>query len=224
MKRFVGVVAALLLVAGAAFADDTAAGKSLLARTFQFKNKPAEKAAALIKQHMSAEGSISIQPSTNALVVTDRLENIKAIAAALAAFDTPAQQFRISLRLVYASRVAPEQAPRIKDELKDVAAKLAVLRYNSFEDIGEGLAEVKEGAPGILEIDGYRAEFQLGDYDPTTDTVSVSGLKLARVGNAEVAPLLKTTLNVKLGQTLIMGATRQPQSQRALMIVVTAKR
>lgn len=224
MKRFVGVVAAFLLLAGAAFADEAAEGKSLLARTFQFKNKPAEKAAAVIRKHMSAEGSISIQPSTNALVVTDRPENIKAIAAALAAFDTPAQQFRIGLRLVYASRVAPDQAPRIKDELKDVASKLAVLRYNAFEDIGEAVAEVKEGAPGILDIDGYRAEFSVGDYDPTSDTVPVTNLKLARVGNAEVAPLLKTTLNVKLGQTLIMGATRQPQSQRALMIVVTARR
>jgi Bacterial type II/III secretion system short domain len=224
MKRFIGTLAALLLVAGSAFADEAAQGKSLLARTFQFKYKQAEKAATVIKQHMSAEGSMSIQPSTNALVVTDRPENIKQIAAALAAYDAPAQQFRIGVRLVYASKVAADQAPRVKDELKDVAAKLSVLRYNAFEDIGEALAEVREGAPGILEIDGYRAEFQLGEYDPTTDTVSVSGLKLARVGNAEVAQLLKTTLNVKLGQTLIMGATRQPQSQRALMIVITAKR
>jgi hypothetical protein len=36
--------------------------------------------------------------------------------------------------------------------------------------------------------------------------------------------MLKTTLNLKLGLTLVLGATKQPNSQRALMIVVTAKR
>ena len=224
MKRLIGIVMALFLVAGSALADDAATGKSLLARTFQFRNKPAEKAAAAIKQHMSAEGTISIQPSTNALVVTDHPENIKAIAAALASFDAPAMQFRIGVRIVSAGRVAADQAPKVKDELKDVAAKLAVLRYNSFEDIGEATAEVKEGEPGILDIDGYRADFKLGDYDTASDTVRVGDLKLARVGNSEVAPLLKTTLNVKLGQTVIIAATRQAQSQRALMIVVTARR
>lgn len=224
MKRLVGLMAALLLVAGAALADDAGDGKSLLARTFQFKNKPAEKAATVIKQLMSADGSISMQPSTNALVITDHPENMKQIAAALAAFDTPAQQFRITLRLVSAGRVPADQVPKVKDELKDVASKLAVLRYNTFDDLGDAMAEAKEGEPGLLEIEGYRAEFKLGEYDSTSDTVKVSDLKLARVGNAEVAPLLKTTLNLKLGQTVIMGATRQPQSQRALMIVITAKR
>ena len=222
MKRFVGVIAVLLLVAGAAFADDAGEGKSLLARTFQFKNKPAETAATVIKKFMSADGSISIQPSTNALVVTDHPDNLKQISAALASFDAPAQQFRISLRLVSAGR--SDQPGKVKDELKDVAQKLSVLRYNTFDDLGDAIAEAKEGEPGLLDIDGYRAEFKLGDYDPASDTVKVSDLKLQRVGNAEVAPLLKTTLNLKLGQTVIMGATRQPQSQRALMIVITAKR
>jgi hypothetical protein len=225
MKRFVGVVVALLLVAGSAFADDAAEGKSLLARTFQFKHKQAEKAAAVIKDRMSAEGSMSIQPSTNALVVTDHPDNIRQIAAALAAYDTPAMQFRITVRLVYAGRVAADQAPKVKDELKDVAAKLAVLKFNTFENVGDGVAEAKEGEPGILELADYRADFHLGEYDAASDTVRLADFKLARVGNnAEVAPLLKTTLNLKLGQTVIMGATRQPQSQRALMIVVTAKR
>ena len=224
MKRFVVVVLALLLVTGSALADDAAEGKSLLARTFQFKHKQAEKAATVIKQLMSAEGTMSIQPSTNALVINDHPENMKQITAALAAFDTPAQQFRISVRLVSAGRVAADQVPRVKDELKDVAKKLEVLRYNTFDSIGDAIAEAKEGEPGILEIAGYRADFKLGEYDAASDSVKVADFKLARTGNAELAPVLKTTLNLKLGQTVILGATRQAQSQRALMIVVTAKR
>jgi hypothetical protein len=36
--------------------------------------------------------------------------------------------------------------------------------------------------------------------------------------------LLKTTLNLRIGQTYIVGATKAPQSQRALMIVLVARK
>lgn len=219
MKRFLLIVLMLALVTGSAFAE-AADQKSLSARTFQFKHKQPEKAAAVIRQLMSAEGTISIQ--RNALVVSDYAENMKQISAALAQFDTPAQQFQLTVRLVSAGK---SDAPgRVKDELKDVAAKLAVLRYNTFESLGYALAEAKEGEPGLLNMDGYRAEFNLGEYDLASDSVKVSDLRISRVGTEEVVQVLKTTLNLKLGQTVILAATRQPQSQRALMIVVTAKR
>ncbi|PYQ61934.1 MAG: hypothetical protein DMF58_03195, partial [Acidobacteria bacterium] len=84
MKRALTLFAALLMMTSLAFADDVAAAaKSLSVRTFSFKYKDADKAAAMIKPLMSSEGTISIQPSTNALVVTDRAENLKAITKTL---------------------------------------------------------------------------------------------------------------------------------------------
>ena len=75
MKRACILATVLLMLTGAAFADDAAAGaKSLSVHTFTFKYKDAEKAAAMIKSLISAEGTMSIQPSTNALVVTDRTQ------------------------------------------------------------------------------------------------------------------------------------------------------
>src|SRR5688500_7744027 len=129
MKRFLFCVLAVLLICPAAFADDAGdVGKSLTVRTFQFKHKQAENAAAAIKALMSAEGSMSIQPSANSLVVTDLPENIKKISAALAQFDVAPQPFRLSVRLVSAGRAAPGEAPRLPDEVRDVASKLALLR------------------------------------------------------------------------------------------------
>src|SRR5262245_9299543 len=97
MKRALILSAALLMLAGVALGDDAAAGaaKSLSVRTFSFKYKDSEKAAAMIKPLLSSEGSMSIQPSTNALVVTDRADNLKTIAKALADFDLPPQPFRL---------------------------------------------------------------------------------------------------------------------------------
>lgn len=224
MKRLLAVVAALLFLSVCAFAEPAEVGRSLSVRTFQFKHKQADKAAAVIKPLMSAEGSMSIQPTANSLVVTDAPENLKKIAAALADFDSAAQPFRLSIRLVAASRVTNGTTPKITDDVKDVAPKLALLRYNALEGLGAADVAGKEGEPGVVELNGYRAEFKFGDYDPASDSIKVSDFKLSRLEGDQLAPMMKTTLNLKLGQTVIIGATKQPQSQRALMIVVAARR
>jgi hypothetical protein len=220
MKRFLMTLMALLLVSATAFADAADVGKSLTAKTFVFKHKQADKAANVIKPLMSADGSMSIQPGANSLVVTDLPENMKKIAVALAAFDAPAQQLQLSIRLVSASRGA---AAKVDSELSDVASKLALLRYNVLENVGDARAAGKEGEPGQVELNGYRADFRFGEYDPASDSVQLTDFKLSRLEGDQLSPMLKTTLNLKLGQTVIIGATRQAQSQRALMIVITAQ-
>src|SRR5688572_2076544 len=100
-KQLIICFVALFLVAAPAFADavphpaDNAAGKSLSVRTFQFKHKSAEAAATAIKSLRGIEGSVSI--TANGLVVSDTPENLKKIAAAIAAFDVPPQAFRLSI-------------------------------------------------------------------------------------------------------------------------------
>ena len=76
----IAILLATLLFCGAAIAASPAdTAKALSVRTFTFKYKDAEKAAAVIKSLVSAEGSMSIQPANNALVVTDRPENLTKI-------------------------------------------------------------------------------------------------------------------------------------------------
>ena len=224
MKRILSAALTLLLLSLPALADDAGdVGSRLSVRTFQFKHKQAEQAAAAIKSLMSAEGTLSMQPSTNSLVVADLPENMKRIAAALAQFDTAAQPFRLSVRLVGAGRAAADQS-RVPDELRDVAPKLALLRFNALDAIGGAEVTGKEGEPGIVEMNGYRADFRFGEYDPASDSIKLSDFKLSRLEGDELSPLMKTSLNLKLGQTVILGATKQADSPRALMIVVTAKR
>lgn len=221
MKRLLTNLMALLLVSATALADTADVGKTLSVRTFQFRNKQADKAAGVIKPLMSADGSMSIQPAANSLIVTDHPENMKRIGEALAQFDRPATPLLLSVRLVGASRGAEAKVDPV---LNDIASKLALLRYNVLENLGSADAGGKEGEPGQIELEGYRAEFKFGEYDPATDTVKVSDFRLARLEDEQLTTLLKTTLNLKIGQTVIIGATKQPQSQKALMLVVTAKR
>lgn len=223
MKRFWMTVLTLLLVTANVFADAADVGKSLTVRTFQFKHKQADKAAGVIKPLMSADGSMAIQPATNSLVVTDLAENVKKIAAALAQFDAPQQAIHLSIRLVGAQRATADEG-RVDPLLDDVASKLALLRYNVLELIGSAKMLGKEGEPGLVELAGYRADFRFGEYDAASDSVKVNDFKLSKLDGDQLAPMLKTTLNLKLGQTVILGATKQPNSQKALMLVVTAQR
>jgi len=226
MKRALISFAAVLMLSGAAMAETAPAQqdapKSLSVRTFTFHYKNAEKAAAVIKPLMSEDGTISIQPSTNALVVTDRAENLKSVARALAQFDAPPQAFRLTVRLVGAARVSGE-APKVPDDLRDVAPKLEMFRFNSFESLGNADVAGREGDPGIVTLPtGYRAAFKFGEYDPASNSVTVSDFQLSKLKDDQLTSLLKTTLNLRVGETYIVGATKTPQSARALMIVLVA--
>jgi hypothetical protein len=231
LKRILLMISMMAALSGAAIAEPPAAAAAdtktpLAVRSFTFKFKQADKAAAAIKPLLSADGSMSIQPSTNSLVVTDRAENMKAVAKMIGDFDKEPQSFRLYVRIVGASRV--EGTPKIADDLKDVARKLAILPYNSFESVGEATVQGKEGDPGLIDMQtGYRANFRFGEYDPASDSIAVKDLQISRLTGAQkdqLTSLLKTTLNLTIGQTYILGASKAPQSQRALMIVLVARR
>src|SRR5436190_575234 len=161
LNRLMFLMVAILVAASAAQAEPPAAAdtaKALTVRTFTFKYKDVDKAAAVIKPLLSTEGTISIQPGTKSVVVTDRADNLKSVAKALADFDVPPQSFHLSVRLVSAMRVADDSA-KVPSDLRDVAPKLAYMRYNSLDDEGQANFEGKEGDPGIVEMPtGYRAE------------------------------------------------------------------
>lgn len=217
---------AILAEAGVA----AAAGSSLSVRTFPLRHKEAGKAAAAIKSLISAEGSVSIQPANNTLVVTDRTENLKKVAELLQKFDATSKSFKVSIRLVAASRVPSDEA-KVPRELKEVSEKLSgMLRFNSFENLGEILAEGSEGDNVVCELQsGYHADFRFGEYDSASDSVRIGELQLSKLqpiegGEAALTKLFKTSLNLKVGQTVILGASRAPQSQKALMIVLVARK
>jgi len=222
MKRALILLTLCLFATGVAIAQPAPAAKALNVHTFQFKYKDADKAAAIIKPLMSAEGTMSIQPASNALVVTDRAENMKAIANALASFDTPPHAVRLSLHLVGAGRA--ETPTKITPEIREIAGKLAILRYNAIDDLGDANVEGHEGEPATIDLhNGYRVDFRFGEYDPSSDSVKLDDFRLSKVQNDQLNQVYKATLNLKVGQTLIFGATKT-QGQRAIFLVFNARR
>ena len=222
MKRALILLTLCLFATGVAFAEPTGDAKALNVRTFQFKYKDADRAAAIIKPLMSAEGSMSIQPASNALVVTDRADNMKAIANALGDFDTPPHAVKLSLHLVGAGR--SETATKVEPGLREIAGKLAILRYNAIDNLGDANVEGHEGEPTTVELqNGYRVDFKFGEYDPSSDSIKLDDFRLSKVQKDQLVQVYQATLNLKVGQTLIFGATKN-QSQRAIFLVFNARR
>ncbi|MGH9418661.1 MAG: secretin N-terminal domain-containing protein, partial [Thermoanaerobaculia bacterium] len=117
LKSLLLMLSMMLALCGAAIAEPPAAAAdakpALAVRSFTFKFKQADKAAAAIKPLLSPDGSMSIQPSTNSLVVSDRAENMKAVARRIGDFDKEPQSFRLFIRIVGASRV--EGTPKVPE-------------------------------------------------------------------------------------------------------------
>jgi hypothetical protein len=222
-KRIALLILAVFLFSAVAFADNAAPAAKLAAQSFKLRYKQAESAATVVKPLLSTDGSVSIQQNT--LVVTDRAENLKSVAAAIGQFDSPPKAFSIELKIVSASRSSAPAA--VPEDLKVISAKLAgVFRFNSFEKVGEIRAEGREGDPLVVQPSAdYRAEFKFGEYDPVSDSVRLNDFSLSKAGaDHQLVSLLRTSLNLKVGQTVVLGASRSTDSQRVLMLVLSAKR
>jgi hypothetical protein len=219
-----------LVLLVAAFAGAAQTDGKVAVQTFKFKFKSAERAATVISSLMSAEGSVSIQPGNNVLVVTDRASNVEKIAGVLARWDVASREVTLEIRLVAAGRVAG-RAPEVPADLEQIAGKLSgVLRFNSFENLGKIEVKASEGDAVRSDIDGaYHAELTMGELDPVTETIQLSDFRLSRYDAATGtekktrSEVLRTTLNVKVGQTVVLGASRLPDSDRALMLIVVAR-
>lgn len=218
------LLVAVALVAALPAMASAQARQALTSRSFSLEHKSAERAAAIVRPLLSADGTISIQPSSGAVVVTDRTQNLESIASALGQYDQPPRLFTVSVRLIAASRA--QNPPPVAPDLREIAGKLSgVLRFNHFERLGETRVQAHEGAPVIGQTlsNEYSAEFRVGEFDPSSETLRIEEFELRRAGaGGQLTPVLKTTLNLRVGQTIIVGASRDPQSQRALMIVATA--
>jgi hypothetical protein len=99
-----------------------------------------------------------------------------------------------------------------------------MMGFNSLESLGSANVESHEGENGSITLaDGYRADFKFGEYDPASDSVELTDFKISKLQNEQLAEIYKTTLNLKIGQTVVLGVKR-PKGQRALSVAFVARR
>jgi type II/III secretion system protein len=213
-------LAAIVMSASALQAVDDAT-----VRVYVLKHKRVEEAALLIRPNLSESASITLTQKLNAMTVTDRPEKLDQIGRLLAAFDVPPRGFTFAVKLVRARADVPEGS--IAREIGGLGAKLkSMFRFNDYALIDSVVLRVS---------DGGRVESRLGDEFVLSFTVRSAGmgneLLLSPFGLSRIypsadggpplqRPLYRSSMPVKLSQTLVVGASREESSKSALILIL----
>ncbi len=172
---------------------------------------------------LTDSGSILLQPKINALTITDQPSALNTIGRALAQFDVPPRGFSIAVKMVRAR--ADASARDLSKEIGGIGNKLReVFRFNDYSLIDSAVLAGAEGNSVTYLLGGeYRLAFRIEPAGQST-TLRLSPFALAREksvgGRRTDAPLFRTSVNVALNQTLVLGASKEEASKRALLLIL----
>jgi hypothetical protein len=230
LVAIVAVIASVLWTCGPAASLGVQPGQQprdseLVLHAYTLRYQQALEAIPLIQPLLTGRGTLELQPGGNTLVIRDTVTALARIVPVLHAFDHPAQPLKVEILIVRASRAAvgPQQLSH-SDLPESLTRRLReLLPYDIYELQAQANLGSQEGQAVAYELgDDYVVSFRLG---------TLMEAKRIRLGNFEVSrragrsksnvPLVHTSLNLCLDQTMSLGLARSEGSRDALIIVVT---
>lgn len=197
---------------------------ALETRTFQLEHMSGFEAQELIVPYVYRErearygGPGRSSATDDALTVRETTENIERIAQVLTEVDTPRPDIRLRFRLIEADGFT-DRDPRIaavEDELRNY------FQFGGYRLVGETLVTAADGAEvrqSFLGADRYpRLHAQAHWSGPATVRLEEVALWTSM---AETA--FTTTVNVRAGQTVVLGSAPRSGDQPTLLLTVTAE-
>jgi type II secretory pathway component GspD/PulD (secretin) len=229
VRRLVAIVASVLWTFGpaaAAVAQQRDADELIL-HAYTLRYQQAIEAIPLIQPLLSARGTLELQPGGNTLVIRDTGPALARIVPVLRGFDHRSQPLKVEILIVRASR-AVVSPPVTHSDLPDALTRRMreLLPYEIYERQAQAQLASQEGQAVAYELgDDYVVSFRLGTL-LEAQRIKLSNFEIGRRparGKASV-PLVHTTLNLCLDQTMSLGLARSEGSREALIIVVTVRR
>jgi hypothetical protein len=231
----IALLASVALMASVAWTCAPAAAHALQPRepdelvlhAYTLRYQQAIEAIPLIQPLLTGRGTLELQPGGNTLVIRDTAAALARIVPVLRGFDHPAQPLRVEILIVRASRVAVSPQVSHSDLPEPLTRRLReLLPYENYEMQAQAQLASQEGQAVAYELgDDYAVSFRLGTL------LEARRIKLAnfevgrRAGKGKSAvPLVHTSLNLCLDQTMSLGLARSEGSRDALIIVVTVRR
>lgn len=189
---------------------------------FSLQHQRAADALAVVRPLLSARGVVELDEAANTLAVRDTLPALSRVTLAIRSFDHATRALRFDVQLVHAELSALSPVPRSDALDPDLVAKLKqLLRFQHYALIGRASIASREGELVTYDIgNGYRLAFRVGTL------IDERRVRLADLTMLKLAPgssqreLLRSAINLSLGQPLILGLTRDESSDRALMLVL----
>lgn len=196
----------------------------LVLHAYTLRYQQAVEAIPLIQPLLTGRGTLELQPGGNTLVIRDTAAALSRIVPVLHGFDHPAQPLKVEILIVRASRSVVSPQVSRSDLPEGLTRRLReLLPYEIYELQAQAQLGSQEGQAVAYELgDDYVVSFRLGTL--------LEGKRI-RLGNFEVnrragrsratVPLVHTSLNLCLDQTMSLGLARSEGSRDALIIVVT---
>ena len=231
LLRLVPIVLSFLAAEGTAGGEPPVRSASpvMIERRFELKFRRAEEAAILLRPMLSPKGSIVLQSKQNSLTLRDSNGVIEQSAQAIATYDVPPRAASISVTLLKAStESSPAAHPSVSEEIRVVGERLKKLfNFTGYTPLDSFVVQGTEGDVVDYVIGSqYRLEFLI---DSTADDtmVRLKHLTLVRLrrepsGNETRREVLKTSLNIPVGQTYVLGIGRDEAAPGALFMVFYA--
>jgi hypothetical protein len=220
MKRHLVFLACAALLLPAALP----AAEEVSIRVFKLNYRRVEEAALLIRPHLSDSATVTLTQRLNAMTVTDREENLKAVAKLLTDFDIPPRGFTFAVKLVRARADVP--AGTIAQEIGGLGAKLkSLFQFNDYSLIDSAVLRGVEGRRVECRLGtDYALSFSIGPAGTGNDLFltrfTLSRVREGILGRSIIRPIYRAPMTITLNQTLVVGASREEQSKTALILIL----
>ena len=216
-------VAGLLIVLGG-FSGVVRGADPVGVKIFVLKYKRIEEATLIVRPLLTESGSIVLTSKINALTITDRPSALNLISQALAQFDVPPRGYTIAVKMIRARADAP--AGDLSREIGGIGNKLReVFRFNDYSLIDSAVLGGSEGESVSSLLGGeYRLGFRI-EPAGQAPLVRLARFTLSREhalpgGRKFDIPVYRTTITAGLNQTMVVGASRERQSNKALILIL----
>ena len=194
-------------------------GVDLETRTFRLEHLSAHEATNIIEPYVysdRAENPGTMNGTEEAVTVRETADNLDRIARVLEDFDRPTPELRLRFQVIEADGFTGSD-PAIADVEEELRE---LFRFEGYRLVGEGMLSVVDGTSFQQRLTGSEGGWVvLGNaFRVRGGTVRLSEVELWR-GRS----ILETSVNVRAGQTLVMGSARTPDGEGAVILTVRAE-
>ena len=234
LRRVTAPVLAILVslaLAGVAFGAE----QETVSKRYTLEHKPLTDAAIEIGSLLGEEGTVSMQPGRNALVVQDTAKVQLAVERYLRDYDRPPRPVEVAVTLMLASDTRQEEAGRhapMSDLSADVRGVMESVgdftRWIDYEPLGKhDVASIEGGLVSARLDDTYGIEYRIDRIETATagTRVRLSPFRLIRyqlseTGTETMETVFETSMSLPDGRTQVLGAASGAAAERALFITV----
>ena len=226
------VLSLLLAVTTALPAEDQGKAASLVVRVLTPRYRTIDETMAVVQPLLSDQGSILIQTRPFSLTVKDREPVVERIAKAMEEADLPPRGLGLSVSLLRAGPgTGPARGPGIARQATTQVAEVGERLKRLFSLESYAVLE----SVNFTGIEGNNAGFPMGrdfrlDFhilrSPDSATVRLKDLVLSRQQEggkkADWKDLIRTSINLPVGQPFVLGVGRDESAKGALFLVFVA--